>query len=270
MKRRRQIRVSPAVIVLMFAGSLLLLFSGSVSGTRAALTYYSETYASRVEMFDIGVTLMEQGVYDEAPKAVSWRNYNAKADGTWDEAYEEDGYKKLLEGMLDEKSGEKLRLGKTYKEELKVKNTGTINHYARVSIYKYWLDQKGNKVHTLSPDLIDLHLTNLGSDWLLDTADHAETKERIVLYYNKLLLAGEETPLFADTLTIDEGIAKKVTQTKTTEGNYTKITTTYDYNGVQFQIEVEVDAVQEHNAEDAIWCVWGRKVHIENNQLRLE
>lgn len=270
MKWLKKIQVSPAVVVLMFVAAILLLCSGSVGGARAALTYYSETYTSRVQMFDIGVTLLEQGVYDEEPKAVSWRNYHSRADGTWDEAQEEKGYKHLLEGMLDEKAGEALKLGKTYKEELKVKNTGTINQYVRVSIYKYWLDEEGNKVHTLSPEQIDLHLTNLGSDWILDETDHADTRERTVLYYNRLLLAGEETPLFADTLTIDGDIAKKVTEVRTTEGDYTKIQTVYEYDGVQFQIEVEVDAVQEHNAEDAILNVWGRDVSIENQTLSLK
>ena len=134
----------------------------------------------------------------------------------------------------------------------------------------YWLDEDGNKLQTLSPELIDLHLVNLDTDWLEDTAINEVTRERTVLYYNKLLLSGEETPLFADSLTIDDSIAKKVSEQKVTEGGRTTITTTYDYDGVQFQIEVEVDAVQEHNAEDAVWSVWGRRVKVENNTLSLQ
>ena len=83
-----------------------------------------------------------------------------------------------------------------------------------------------------------------------------------MLYYNKLLLSGEETPLFADSLTIDDSIAKKGSEQKVTEGGRTTITTTYDYDGVQFQIEVEVDAVQEHNAEDAVWSAWGKRISV--------
>ena len=43
------------------------------------------------------------------------------------------------------------------------------------------------------------------------------------------------------------------------------ITTTYDYNGVQFRVKAKVDAVQDHNGEDAIWSAWGRKVSIDSN-----
>ena len=78
-----------------------------------------------------------------------------------------------------------------------------------------------------------------------------------------------ETPLFADSLIIDDSIAKKVSQETETNGNYTTITTTYDYDGVSFRIEVEVDAVQEHNAEDAIWSAWGKRVTVNDGILSL-
>ena len=35
------------------------------------------------------------------------------------------------------------------------------------------------------------------------------------------------------------------------------ITTTYDYDGARFTLEVQVDAVQTHNAADAIKSAWG-------------
>ncbi len=134
----------------------------------------------------------------------------------------------------------------------------------RVNIYKYWLDAEGKKLRDLSPDLIDLNLVNLGTDWIED--EGARTPERTVLYYNKLLYAEgngvSETPLFADSLVIDDSIAKKVSQETKKEGDYTTITTTYDYDGVSFRIEVEVDAVQEHNAEDAVWSAWGKRITV--------
>ena len=112
--------------------------------------------------------------------------------------------------------------------------------------------------------LIDLNLVNLGTDWIED--EGARTKERTVLYYNKLLYAQgqgtSETPLFADSLVIDDSIAKKVSQETQTNGNYTTIVTTYDYDGVSFRVEVEVDAVQEHNAEDAVWSAWGKRISV--------
>ncbi len=251
-KQKKRLRAaSPIVTVALFAVAVAMLLGGSIGGTRAALTYYSETYTSRIQMYDIGVSLVEND------KEISWRDYSSAGDGTWNE---HTGV--LLESMLPE--GEKLTLGKKYREELKVRNTGTINQYVRVNIYKYWLDANGVKMRDLSPDLIDLNLVNLGTDWIED--EGARTNERTVLYYNKLLYAQgqgtSETPLFADSLVIDDSIAKKVSQETQTNGNYTTIVTTYDYDGVSFRVEVEVDAVQEHNAEDAVWSAWGKRISV--------
>ena len=258
-QKKRMKVVSPVVTLALFVVAVALLLGSSIGGTRAALTYYSETYTSRIQMYDIGVSLMEND------KEVSWRDYSSAGDGTWNEHTGE-----LLENMLSE--GEELTLGKKYQEELKVRNTGTINQYVRVSIYKYWLDPSGNKLRDLSPDLIDLNLVNTGTDWIED--EGARTKERTVLYYNKLLYAegqgASETPLFADALTIDGSIADKVSQETRKDGNYTTIITTYDYDGVSFRIEAQVDAVQEHNAQDAIWSAWGKRITVnEDGSLSL-
>ncbi len=68
---------------------------------------------------------------------------------------------------------------------------------------------------------------------------------------------------------IDSSVADKVTQTtdtRTENGKtYTTITTTYIYDGVEFRIEAQVDAVQTHSAKDAIWSAWGREVEIDSN-----
>jgi hypothetical protein len=258
MSKFKKIITSPLFTAGTFALAAGLLIFSSVGGARAALTYYSETYSSRVEMYDIGVTLLENST------PVAWRNYDSKkADGTWDDVSGE-----LLTNMLSE--GEQLKLGETYPEQLSVKNSGTINQYVRVNIYKYWLSDEddGSKLQTLSPELINLNLVNLGSDWILD--EEASTEERTVLYYNKVLNAGETTPLFADTISIDDSLAAKVTQTTEAVGGYTTITTVYDYDGVRFCVEAEVDAVQEHNAEDAIWSAWGRRVNVSGGALSLQ
>lgn len=258
MKRRKKV-FSPAVTMVLFVAAVALLLGSSVSGTRAALTYYSETYTSRIQMYDIGVSLLEN---DEP---VSWRDYSSAGDGTWNE-----NTGVLLEEMLLE--GEELEPGKVYPEELKAANTGTINQYVRVTIHKYWLDAQGNKNNELDPELIGLHLVNLGTDWIED--ESAGTQERTVLYYNKLLYAEGEgnsvTAPFADSLVIDDLITRKVTEKTQTDGGRTTITTVYDYDGVGFRIEVQVDAVQEHNAEEAAWSAWGRRVTVSNSTLSLK
>ena len=245
---------SPAGTMGAFALAVGLLASSSVGGARADLTYYSETYTSRVQMYDIGVTLLEND------KEISWRNYDSRKDnGSW---LEEKGV--LLENMVPE--GEKFKIGVWYPEELKVMNSGTINQYVRVSLYKYWLDENGEKVQTLTPDLIDLELQT-DNGWMID--EESSTDERTILYYNRVLETGETSPAFAGRLKIDQSVTAKVTQTTEKTANGSKIITTYDYDGVQFCIEATVDAVQEHNVEDAVWSAWGRKVTVNDGILSL-
>jgi len=250
MKKKRGLPLGTALLFVLAAG--LLMFS-SIGGARAALTYFSENYSSRVQMYDIGVSLNENG------QKVSWRDYNANSNGSWNEATGA-----LLANLLED--GESLKLGKTYPEEISVTNSGTIDTYVRVTLYKYWLDADGEKLQELSPDLIDLHLVNLDT-WLPD--ESASTDERTVLYYDRILAAGETSPALSDTLTVSGLLASKVTQTVTREGDKEIITTVYDYDGVRFQIEAQVDAVQTHNAADAIRSAWGRDVRISDGGLSL-
>ncbi len=295
---------SPAVTMSLFVLAIVMLLGSTVGGASAVLTYESASYRSRVQMFNIGVSLFEQ-CGDNAPKKVSWRDYDTEEKDYWDEGTIADKIKSakgdsLLTDLLPE--GEELKLGKKYKERLYVQNTGDIDQYVRVTIYKYWmsaplldaegkeqLDDKGQvvreKLPELAPSLIDLNLVNYrlnneaqsddSQRWILDTA--SSTKERTVLYYRDILKApGEGVPEaetrtldLTDYLMIDSSVADKVTQTtdtRTENGKtYTTITTTYIYDGVEFRIEAQVDAVQTHSAKDAIWSAWGREVEIDSN-----
>ena len=252
MKRIKRFLKSPAATMISFFLAVGLLLFSTIGGARAALTYFSDTYVSRVQTSNIGVTLLENG------REIAKRDYNETSDGTWDEST---GV--LLANLLAK--DEKFAVGKKYKEELSVKNSGTIDQYVRVSVFRYWLkDEK--KDRTLSPELIGLNLVNVGSDWLLD--ETSTTEERIVLYYSKLLKAGETSSLFADSIKIDNMIATKVTQVPV-EGKKNTIRTVYDYDGMQFCVEAKVDAVQNHNAEDAIWSAWGKRVTVDNDTLKL-
>ncbi len=269
MKRLKEFMKSPKTTMIAFGLAIALLLFSSIGGTRAALTYFSETYASRVQMSNIGVTLLEKSDKDEKAREVSKRDYSDSSNGTWSE-----NTGKLLEGMLGD--GEELKPGKKYNEELSVQNTGDIDQYVRVSIYKYWVEgnkedgEEAEKIRNLDPGLIELNLVNTsdqGGEWLVD--GDASTKERTVLYYSRLLPAGSTTTPFTDTLKINNIIASKVTQEVTEKDGYKTIKTTYDYDGVQFCIEANVDAVQDHNAEDAIWSAWGRRVTVNDGILSL-
>lgn len=297
MKKFRQILTSPITTVLLFAAAVGLLLFSSIGGARAAWLAVSDTYYGHVEMYDIGVSLLEESAQDPEgqPRKIAYRDYISNSQDKWDEVESATwgkGVGDLLVNLLAE--GEEFVPGRTYKEKISVENSGTINEYVRVTIYKYWTDPSGNKVFTpadgapakgnttqgLSPDLIRLNYINQddgsgNGDWILDPLESSETEERTVFYYNKLLLAGEDTsatPL-TDTLTIDRSVADKVTEktVETTEDGYRVIRTSYDYDGWRFNVEAHVDAVQEHNAEDAIRSAWGRDVTFrEDGTLSLE
>ncbi len=299
MKKMKKLAFSPAGTIVMFVAAVVLLLSSSIGGARAALTYQSDTYTSQFQMYDIGVTLQEnwkqtvvvpgKDIVDEEGNVtgkepdtvntkddwhdVSWRNYND--NGTWNE-----GTNGLLTHMLPDEDGDgkadPLIIGKIYNEEMRVRNSGSINQFVRVTIYKYWMEKTGvdkdgndiwtkvrsvsEKDETTSPDNIVLNLLcdaeGVNNGWILDKA--SSTPERTILYYNRLLNVNSYTPAFCDTLQIDRAINWKVTETKTeVKDGYINVVTTFDYDGHKFMLEVDVDAVQEHNAVDAIRSAWG-------------
>ena len=126
---------------------------------------------------------------------------------------------------------------------------------------KSWTDKDGNKVTSLSPKLIDLGMT--GNGWIKD--ENNSTEERIMLYYPRVLMSGEMAPAFADSIRIDDAVANKVTEETRIEDGHTVITTTFNYDGVNFNLEAEVDAVQTHNAKDAIKSAWGIDVNVASD-----
>lgn len=277
MKKFSKWITSPTATIALFAVAAGLLLFSTIGGAYAALTYFSETYNGQVELQDIGVTLMEKGEHDDAAKAVAYRDYTKDTQDDWKETEGETHTGVLLSGMLAE--DEVFVPGKAYKEEISCANTGTIDQYVRITLRKYWTDPQGNKVFTkqkdtdyttpeLTPDLIKFTFPNADS-WILDTQNSSETEERQIYYYNKLLTAGSDTtntPL-TGTLTVDPSVTLRVTKTISDDGK--TITTSYDYDGWQFCVEATVDAVQDHNAVDAIKSAWGRDVSISGGALQL-
>lgn len=252
-----------SLVTLSVIAIALLLVSG-VNLTKAALTYQGDGYSAKIEMDDIGVSLYEQSANDSSAHKVAFRDY--QDNGEWSE---QSGT--LLDNMLG--SNESLEFGKPYTEKLFVENSGTIGQYVRVNVYKYWTDPDGNKATELNPALIDLNVKT-GNGWIIDNS--ATTPERTVLYYNKVLKTGDKTPAFTDLLTvyIDQKMVNSVKQTteskKEGNTNYTKYTTTYDYDGYKFVIEADVDAIQDHNAEDAAHSAWGENVNISGGILSIK
>ena len=229
MKKFRELISRPSVTAALFALALVLLGGSTVGGARAALTVESQLYNSQVQTYNIDVSLVEG---------------NAE-DGSWTEV---DGKNALFSNLLGSDSS--LKIGKKYAESLAVKNTGDIAEYVRVSVYKYWLDENGNKFPEMESGWIDLGFVT-GAGWTIDEA--SSTEERTVLYYADPLdpQTGMSTP-FLESIAIAEDAARTVIQSK---GSV--ITTTYFYNGKSFCVEVHVDGVQTHSADKAKLSAWG-------------
>lgn len=246
MKKRMKFHKMPLFLLIT---AVILLLASTVGSTQAALTYYSDNFMAEVTVSNIGVTLLENG------KDVSHRNYID--DNRWDDTKQG----RLLENLLAE--GEKFQPGKRYEETISVRNSGAIDAYVRVILRKSWSDEQGNKTTKLSPALISLGITK-NSGWVVD--EKATTEEQIVLYYSSIVPSEGETPVCVDSISVDDSILDQVIKTEK-DG---VITYTYAYNGYSFQLEAEVQAVQTHNAEDAIKSAWGRDVSVdEAGQLQL-
>lgn len=244
-KKKKSFPKKPALVL---TAAALLLVGSTVGSTRAALTYYSENYSAQMNMQSIGVSLLEND------KVISNRDYvsNNKWKGTSEGT--------LLTNLLGK--DETFTPGKKYNEAISVKNSGTIDTFVRVIITKSWQDKEGKKNTTLSPDLIELNfLTDNG--WQI--AKDQSTTERTVLYYTKAVATGDSTPALSDTIRINPSIAKDVT--KHVDG-YT-ITYTYKYDGYTFHVDAEVDAVQTHNAKDAIKSAWGVDVNVSDDETTM-
>lgn len=249
MKKFRDFLGRPTVTAVLLALALVLLGGSTIGGTRAALTIQSRDYNSHVELYDLGVALEESNdgsSWTEVANHSKPRNNNGV----------------LMNNLLG--SDKKLLVGKKYTEMLRVvnkqKGTRPIDEYVRVAVYKYWVDADGNKTEKtaeMDSAWIKLDFAKPGSGWTIDTEKGSSTEERTVLYYSPILTGGAASTPFLNAITIDEAATHKVTKTESTVGGVTTITWTYDYNGMQFCIDVYVDAVQTHNVTDAKTSAWG-------------
>ena len=271
----KKIRRSPVVTGLLFLLAVVLLFAGSVGGTQAALQIFSDDYISAFDLKHIGITLYENGT------PVSFRNYGETAAAGFSEQQDGD---LVLKNLEDDPS---FQIGRKYPFVITCRNTGSIDHYLRVTIHKYWVKVGKNEefglkgwFHGLSSNtekLLDeekhspatIHLGYNGSEgyntsaWAKDP--DSSTAERDVYYYTGILPVGGETAPLFDTLWVDSSVAKSVITE--TVGSLT--TYTYAYDGYGFVVQTEADAVQTHNAKAAIRSAWGLQSDAMTSQMNI-
>lgn len=284
----------------LLAATALLFGGGSYTGTKAALTYFSNDYTAEFSLDHLQVHLIENDVDVCHGNNVMTSVHRYDNGGERDKKYRGNLLEENLGYSFDPEDVEKHRTdapaytlgtpgkvapGLTYTEKIGCKNGSNINQYVRLTIKKYWV-KDGKKVTTLSPDLIKLTYDGKpynSSDWTLNTKENVGSKETQTFYLNNVLKGGtredggDYSPLLFNELTIDEDVlddANMTTETsKVKEGNKTITTYTYsyDYDGYTFYIEADVQAIQTHNVNDAIGALWGvSNVSAENGKVTVK
>ena len=145
--------------------------------------------------------------------------------------------------------------GKTYDAKVGVSNTGSADAYVRVMVHKYWL-KEGKKSLALSPSYIEPITT---SKWkAVKGASGDKETETMIYYYQSKLDADASAQLFTG-IRINEKVLTngRVKTEESTVNDVTVINYIYEYDGLTFVVEAEAQAVQTHNADEAIKSVWG-------------
>lgn len=214
--------------LLILALGLLIISAGSISATRAAMVYQSAAERVNFSTAEISVEIKE--LTDDGYVTIG-----EQGGLTFPEVAKDDSFK----------------IGKKYKESVKLVNNSNeatgYSEYVRVVVRKSWY--KDGKSTDLDPSLINLEVAD---GWYENKAEG--TSEQAVYYRLTPLGCGNEAE-FLKSISVDNKITKLVS-TKETE---TSIETEYLYSGESVYIQLQADAVQTHNAEDAIYAAWGVK-----------
>jgi|GEM_PF-3510713 hypothetical protein len=242
----RKLLSTPVATALLFVLAAGLIGFGGINAAAAAPRIISEWYGAEVVLTNIHTAIVENEVVVEGERTLLGKTFaDANPSLSWVEATD----------SSEEDHVEGFAPGVTYNEVLKAQNVyhdgGTIPQYLRVTVYKSWT-MKGTetKLPELDPSLIQLHFVE-GNGW---TIDHdASTDERTVLYYKNVVNPVAEndasgfTPAFMDSIYISPEVATLM------DANGNLI-----YQGAECHIKATVDAVQTHNAQDAMTGAWGR------------
>lgn len=248
-------------LVLIAAGAI-----GSFAATGGSPSVKSEDYTAWFYMNHLQVHLLENG--EDVCGGENTLDGASKVKG---DLLGQLGYKDGVLGTAEP--------GMLYKEELGARNGQDIPIYVRMNVKKYWVEVNedgtaGDKTTVLDPELI--HLTFGDEDynkdaWTLD--ESVSTTECNTYYYKTALDPNADTKSLFDSLVIDNKLAEKESEepTKDEKTGVTTIKYIYKYDGYGFVIEADVQAVQTHNANDAIRSQWGvSNVKVEDGTLTVE
>lgn len=253
---------------LLLAAALVLLSVGTFTGVMAQPNIMSNLYRAHFYLNHLQVHLLENG--QDVCGGQNDLNGEAKVSG------------KLAQklGYNSDSDMGSVEPGKVYDEVIQAGNSQDVSEFVRITVRKYWVLTKDGKVVTtenaagktvpkktteLSPDLIQLMYDGkeeCNPAW--EEVPQETTTESTTYIYKDLLKGGSRSnptlsePLF-NQLKIDESVAEREDEPKVekTEDGRTIYTYIYKYDGYAFYIEADVQAIQTHNAQDAIKSQWG-------------
>lgn len=252
----------------LLAAAVLLLAGSGITAARAQLTVFSDNYEAQLFLNHMQVHLVENG--QDVCGGHNTLDGSTKVTG---ELAQHLGYSNSKNEVLG-----KAEPGRVYREEICARNGQDKDEYVRVTVRKYWVktdgkgnvlkDENGNPIKdtTLSPDLIRLtygkddpsvKASSLFNKEAWQISDEETTAESTTYYCTKALKGGADSELLFDRLMIDGSIASAGTMHETEEDGYKVYTYEYTYDGAAFFIEADMQAIQTHNAEDAIHSQWG-------------
>jgi len=158
--------------------------------------------------------------------------------------------------------------GKLYAEKIQAENGQDVPIYVRVTIRKFWMsEEKGSdgstelvKATDLSPDKIGLKYGEAdynSKDWFINESE--STAEQTTYYYKHQVASKDVTEPLFDSLLIDNTVMakEKLSEKTDEETGVTTIKYKYTYDRYAFFIKADMQAIQTHNANDAIHSQWG-------------
>lgn len=151
----------------------------------------------------------------------------------------ESGFKKLND---DSVVLEDVSPGASIDRQLYIKNTKESPSYVRVTLTKYWETLDGEKLPDRLSDQISIMTRS--DDWIVH---EDENDENVYMYYRLPIESGEQTSAFMDQVQIAKDGSKL----------------NNSYTNLNAMVDIEVDAIQEYAAKEAILSEWGLDVEFD-------
>jgi hypothetical protein len=246
----------------LLAAAVIMLGGSGITGAKAALTVIGPNYDATIATNGIDVAITEK--IDGAKSATTIANTTEAKPGT-----------------LALTNDTTFAIGKTYKDEIAVMNTTEVPEYVRVVVRKYWYEKektaKTDGTLQLKPEWIELNVKE-PSKWIVKT--RSEDNKEYTVYYLKNPLGYKASEVLFDGFRVSHEV--KTTGKKIMIGNQEfdsdqaardnahegdTITYSYTYDGCTFNVEVEAQSVQTHNAADAMKSVWGVNATVSGDSI---